>query len=269
MKKYELIELTATELEQIKQKAEKKDITIYGSLYHVVALVNIIEHGVTAGQRGGMVSGAHNLSTEGAAWVGENAIVLAAAQVLDDALVTDSAWVSGNAVVREDVRVSGEAQVSDYAGLSGFARVEGKACVFDSAWAQGRSVINGTATVCGDSLIRGYALITDDAYVTNTSVITDNAIVGGETFVSLDFINSEIKGSIRGNVVLKGASRIDGYVNITDNVRVIGEGVVITDSATISGDAVILGESHVGEREVISRGVINRAKPAPHPAPRN
>ena len=56
---------------------------------------------VKAGDIGGYVSGTHNLSQEGNAWIG------------DDAWVTDNALVSGNVTIGGNVWLSGSAWVTD------------------------------------------------------------------------------------------------------------------------------------------------------------
>lgn len=80
-------------------------------LYRIRALRDIPEHRVKAGDYGGWISSEYNLSRDGAAWVGGNAIVCERARVGGDALVTGNAGVfgnvkiSGNCVIRGNVCV--------------------------------------------------------------------------------------------------------------------------------------------------------------------
>lgn len=86
---------------------------------------------VRAGDVGGLVSGEHNLSQDGSAWVSDDA------QVYDDAEVSGDAVVAGKARVFENAHVSGHAIVGENAQVFGAARVVGNARV------KGDQVVNG------------------------------------------------------------------------------------------------------------------------------
>ena len=62
---------------------------------------------VKTGDLGGLVSGEHNLSHDGACWVYGNAIVSGNAQVWNQARVYDEARIFGDARVYGNARVSG------------------------------------------------------------------------------------------------------------------------------------------------------------------
>ena len=119
MKKYELIEEPGTHLKRI------------------IALRDIPEIGVKAGDRGGLIESETNLSHDGASWVFGNA------QVYGDAKVFGAAIISGNAIVYDTAIVSGNARVFGNARVYDNAQVFGNARVYDNA------KIGGDAKVIG------------------------------------------------------------------------------------------------------------------------
>lgn len=90
-------------------KKYKLDLTEYiffkgWKLYRVVALRDIPEHGVNAGDKGGWVAWKTNskkdiLSQQGSCWVGGDAKVFGEVLVSDDALITDNAVVQGLGII--------------------------------------------------------------------------------------------------------------------------------------------------------------------------
>ena len=120
----------------------------------IVALRDIKPYGVKKGDRGGRVSGYHNLSQEGDCWIWEHARVL------------ENASVSGNACI------------------GGRGSVYGSATVRDSA------TIHDHATVCGDAEIYDHAHVYENVKVTDgvhvggsiqvrTGVLRGNFYYGG------------------------------------------------------------------------------------------
>ena len=81
------------------------------TLYRIRSLVDIPLHCVKAGDLGGWIEGEKNLSTTGAAWVGDNARVYENAEVYGDAWVSDNARVCGDALVYYDAHVCGVTEV--------------------------------------------------------------------------------------------------------------------------------------------------------------
>lgn len=122
----------------------------------VVALRDIPMHGVKAGDRGGYVSGPHNLSQDGECWIGGRATVSGNAAVTGDALVTDSAVISDNAVITDNAKAYG------YARIFGNARIEKNAEVF------------------------GFARVYQNAVVTNSAKVSDVRVYGLKTRVTKD-----------------------------------------------------------------------------------
>ena len=70
-----------------------------GRFYRLIALRDFGD--VKAGDKGGLVSGEHNLSHDGLCWISDGAQVYDTAQVYGNAQVCGSAWVY------DDTQVSG------------------------------------------------------------------------------------------------------------------------------------------------------------------
>lgn len=133
------------------------------TLHRIRALIDIDEHGVKKGDLGGWVEKVKNLSQDGAAWVGDEAIVCDAATVIDDALV------AGMATISEAATISGKASVKDAASISGSAVVSGKAAVKDAVLVSGDARIIEKARASGAAVIDGVAVIRGSARVGSTT----------------------------------------------------------------------------------------------------
>ena len=83
---------------------------------------------VGKGELGGWIESEKNLSQDGDAWVGENAVVFDNATVCEIAEVSGNAVVHGNAVVYENATVCGDATV----------RGDADYIVFKNWWSSGR-----------------------------------------------------------------------------------------------------------------------------------
>ena len=122
-----------------------------GTVVHRIRAVRDIElmdgTAVRAGGLGGWVATEENLSQEGSAWVGDEAVVYEKARVCENAWVYDHARIYGSAVV------------------SGKAAVFGKAEVYDEAWVHDEAWVGGGAAVCGEAEVCGKARILGDALV--------------------------------------------------------------------------------------------------------
>lgn len=163
MKKYELI---------------PNDTLEYGgiTLFRVRALKDFGT--VKAGDIGGHIARESNLSQEGLAWVGGDAIV------------------TGKAMVGEDAYVGGNAHI------------------FFRAKILGNSRVLGSALIAGDSVVKGDAIITGSAEIRGTSCISERAFVSGNSFI----FNSEVSGSVvicEGSVIVDGCiSKKSDYVSV-------------------------------------------------------
>ena len=91
--------------------------------YRVVALRDIPEHGIKAGDKGGYIRLKKNLSQKGSSWVDERAIV------------TDNARVSGSALIYGDVLLT------------------------DNTLVKGRAIVGGNTVISGDTVIFGHVYI--------------------------------------------------------------------------------------------------------------
>ncbi len=125
---------------------------------------------VKAGDLGGWIESEDNLSHDGYAWVGDDALVTNKAWVANKALVAGDARVTGKALVTGDARVICDAWVGDE------ALVTGKALVTNKARVTGKALVAGDARVTGKTLVAGDARITGDARVTGEA---DYAVVRG------------------------------------------------------------------------------------------
>lgn len=106
---------------------------------------------VEAGELGGLIEGAHNLSQEGACWVDRGATVR------DRGWVTDDAWVRGQALVHE------RASVADSAVVEGVAIIEGGAVVAGDAVIGGMVTVRGFAAITS-GVCEGRSVITSEMY---------------------------------------------------------------------------------------------------------
>ena len=89
---------------------ENETLEHYGrTLYRIQAVKDFSD--VKAGDKGGWVSGYHNLSQEGDCWVYDESKVFDEAVVLDNAKVCDNAKVYGNAEIYDEATVSDNAKV--------------------------------------------------------------------------------------------------------------------------------------------------------------
>lgn len=122
-------------------------------MYRVEALKDFAD--VKAGDIGGWVAGAHNLSQLGDCWVADDAAIFGKACVIENARVKDKARIAGDAVIGEDAVVGGNAFVTDKVHIEENARVDGFATVKGYSYISGQAHVTGSATVKGDSYISG------------------------------------------------------------------------------------------------------------------
>ena len=127
------------------------------TLYRVRALRDFAD--VTAGDFGGYVQSADNLSHSGNAWVFGNA------QVYGDALVYGNAQVYGNTQVYEDAQVYGNARVSGDTLVYGNAQVYGNTQVYEDALVSGNAQVYGNTQVYRGALVYGNARVSGNAQV--------------------------------------------------------------------------------------------------------
>ena len=118
---------------------EKKE---YHGVLHRIRAVRDFGN-VKAGDLGGWIESISNLSQEGNAWVGGDAIVC------------------GNAVVSDDACVYGTSRVYNDACVYGNSRVYDNARVYDTSRVYGNAVVSGTAEVFGRAVVEGDKVISE------------------------------------------------------------------------------------------------------------
>lgn len=109
------------------KKFELIDFNGETKMWRIRALRDITSKNVKAGDLGGYVTGASNLSHEGDCWISGYAAVLGYARVSGNALVCENARVFDDAYVGGNAQVSGEARIFDDASISEDAQVSGDA----------------------------------------------------------------------------------------------------------------------------------------------
>lgn len=136
------------------------------ALYRIQATAPLDHIGVGAGELGGWIESEKNLSQDGLAWVGDDAMVM------DQAVVTDDATVAGTAMVH------------------GMAKISGSAKVYDDADVGGEAIVTGQAEVFGDAEVGGAAYLFSDAQVSDAVVIDSNIQLGTGARIqsALDFL---------------------------------------------------------------------------------
>lgn len=143
----------------------------YVKFYRLVALRDIPEHNVKAGDLGGWVENDEILSHTGSSWIGGEAKVFGPVRVMDDAFVTGNAII-GNSNANKPTLVANHAVIKDNARLASCYHVKDNACI------QG----NATASL---------------------SRIEDNAIIGGKSSVTMSTIagNTTLLGNVKLEIV--------------------------------------------------------------------
>lgn len=170
------------------------------TVFRIQALTDIEAHGVKKGDLGGWVDTPYNLSQQGDAWIGGNAVVMDYANVSGSALVTDNAIVMDKAIVSERAKVSGMANVEG--NVSGQAIVNSHSYVFRDATINGLAYISGMCVIWSDSLITDKARVDGYADISGAT-IKGCSVVGGRMFVKGD-VTLE-------NVTLEASITISGY----------------------------------------------------------
>ena len=203
-------------------------------VYRIRALINIPEKGVRIGDLGGYVSGEHNLSHTGTAWIGGNAEVI------------------GSATVREDALVEGNATISAGADIAGNAHVFGNATVYFAT-------IKGNAQISGSASIYDRAKIYDNAQVSGNARVFNSARVFGNAQINVDDITKKIYGKvniyggsrIHGNAMVSGDTIIRGNADFGDNTRLYQGTIVNGESVDHSLNSTPMEQSH--KNQSISR----------------
>ncbi|MDO4317230.1 MAG: hypothetical protein Q4C48_03380 [Lachnospiraceae bacterium] len=132
---------------------------IGGTVLRRIRAVRDFGH-VKRGELGGWIEKDENLSHEGSAWVGEEAVV----------------W--GNARVEE------HAQVRDHAQVYGDAQIRGMGRVWDRAVVCENAKVDGRAVICDFARMFERSRISDDVEVSGTMQLVDDECYGGEQIIT-------------------------------------------------------------------------------------
>lgn len=194
-------------------------------VYRLQALRDIPEHGVKAGDLGGLVTAKDNLSHEGSCWVGHDAEVFGRVYISADAYIGDNASIRGGQsshaiMISSQARITGNAIVATARYTSGF-RSKGHTYIMDDAHIYGDAILENVQTISKAAKIYG------NARIHGTKEVTDNAEIFGNAYLDED-------------VIVLGNSKIHGKAQIEEKSTI--------RSADISGDVIVPKYDTIGER---------------------
>ena len=135
---------------------------------------------IKKGDLGGWIESKKNLSQEGNAWVGDNAMVFNNARVDENATVRGKATVGGNAFISGKATVRGKAIVCDNATVEGYATVSNNAAVYGNAWVEGHATVGDNAKIYENAKVYENARVGGDGKVSGNAWIRGDATVGGD-----------------------------------------------------------------------------------------
>lgn len=128
--------------------------------YRVIAKKNY-RNGVNAGDKGGIVTGEHNLQDEG--WVSYDSYILDNAVVKDLAVVEGKSLVTNNAVVSSSAIITGGVSMFDSTQITDSARLSGDINVFDDVLVKNNALVVSTGNMSlylsGKTLIRDWTIM--------------------------------------------------------------------------------------------------------------
>ena len=133
----------------------------FGWLYRIQAVKDFGD--VKAGDKGGRVSGYHNLSQQGNCWIYDDACacddsyVCDNAKLKDDATLNEFVYLSDNAIIEKNARLCGSISVEDNALLTDNTFVEGSfITIKDNAILRKNACVDiWHERICGNSVIEG------------------------------------------------------------------------------------------------------------------
>ena len=135
-------------------------------LYRIQALKDFSD--VKKGDKGGWVSGYHNLSQEGDCWV------------YDEAKVFDNARVYENAIILDNACISNYAQIYGHAMIYNNAEAYKNVSVFDKAKVFNGAIVSGNAKIYGESIVFNYACVYGNAEICGITQVYGNAEICGD-----------------------------------------------------------------------------------------
>jgi carbonic anhydrase/acetyltransferase-like protein (isoleucine patch superfamily) len=191
-------------------------------LHRIQSLISIPAVKVKAGDLGGFIENAFNLSHEGNCWVGKNA------KVYKDARVSGDSNIYGHAIIKDGAQIQGSSLISCKAKISG-------ACITDTEIC-GNSVISGAVTI-DNSLICDNAQISGEDIWINYAFIKDNATILDRACVYGYSLSNVVK--VSDNAVIYGDAYLNGDITVEDNAKIGGDarikhGSIIGDCAVVT-----------------------------------
>ncbi|MCR5572458.1 MAG: hypothetical protein K6F57_01640 [Candidatus Saccharibacteria bacterium] len=206
---------------------------------HIMALVDIPEHGVKAGDLGGKVGGYKNLAQDGS-WIEWGAEVSA------EALVSGGALVKSGSRICDSARVCGKNTVVEAVEMMQHAAVLEGSCV-KSASIYGWTVIEGGSIVLGHT---GFS----------QSTVVVGSFIEASTEISDSYIE---KSHIFSGATVRGA-RIEGS-NIRERANICGSiwlerglfGCSKIDWS-LKNSSLVISNSTIGEYEKVTDGIISQ-----------
>lgn len=195
--------------------------------------------------KGGRVTGFHNLSHEGLCWIEPGSSVVEGASVRDNAHIGPDTHISGFVSVSEDARISGTEDKPSL--LNGRVVVEQQAVVRSSILTGGATISNNARVE--ESEICGSAVVKDFAWVVRSDLY-HNAVVSGHALVE----DSVMQGcsSVRDHATLRNSLIREDAV-LRGNVSLI-DGVTLTGKSDLSGSYKISGNLRLTDAHFTTRG---------------
>lgn len=208
-------------------------------VYRLLALCDIPEHGVKAGDLGGLVTSKTTLSHKGSCWIAKDAEVFGWVEVSQNAYIGDNVSVrSGNNVygtyIYENAKITGDAVVEMANYADGFKAI--RAC-----YIYGHAHIYGNATLQNVSEVSGNVKIHGNSRLKGVKEITDEAEISGDAFLDCDII-------VIGKTTITGKARINEKATIR-NSNISGD-VIVPKYETV-GEATLTGNQQIQSRHSI------------------
>jgi carbonic anhydrase/acetyltransferase-like protein (isoleucine patch superfamily) len=211
------------------KKLHREDPLTTKIYYRLVALRDIPEHGVKAGDIGGFIDGKAKLSQTGSCWIAENAMVSGHVTIEDDVYINGNATVTaiGNRAtiaVKDHVKIGGDATVRQIAMafedrenlvISGKAQISGNTLMINVTRITGNAKIYGHTQIMHGVIIKDNVEICDHARVfgsqiSGSSKISDRAAIGRNSQIH----DTDISGVtvINGQVINNGNYPSEGIL---------------------------------------------------------
>jgi len=200
---------------------------------------------VRAGDLGGYIEHEFNLAQYGECWIHGDARVTQLARVFGNAQIQDNAWVMGqaqihgNAIIGENVCISGEAEIFDNAQVWGDAPVSGKAQIFNDAYVFGSQEMK----------IDDHAKIYECARIKGAVKIYGNAEVYGQAYVG-DYARAYGNAKIYDIAKMFDHTIVRGSAHLHEGAQ-MRDKAVISDNADVGGEALLSGNAHVRNDDVL------------------